>query len=254
MHAYKYFGLTSVDDDIARLTDTIAAPYLWASLVDSFNDPFEFKVAIDWPTDIEDTRKKYFTDKPGDTEEQFKEWFAGLTKNNKWYIAMSMRDALVRTMAVSCLTTDHTNHLLWSHYANQHKGYCIKFDISLARKSPDFSAWGHLAYTTEKEKCNFFTEDMATIYKKLCLSKSSSWSYENEYRIVFLSPGKKMLGPSAVKAVYIGCRADLKLRKYAENNQGKDGIQFYQMVESPFEYALVPRLISKGTGYMSSFF
>ena len=35
---------------------------------------------------------------------------------------------------IGSLAADYNNRLMWSHYANEHKGFCIEFDFS---KGPD---------------------------------------------------------------------------------------------------------------------
>ena len=34
-----------------------------------------------------------------------------------------------QNFAVGCLTTDYRNNLMWSHYADGHKGFCIEYDF-----------------------------------------------------------------------------------------------------------------------------
>ena len=35
------------------------------------------------------------------------------------------------TLGILSLTTDNKNLLMWSHYTNNHKGYCLEFDLNI---------------------------------------------------------------------------------------------------------------------------
>jgi hypothetical protein len=254
MNAYKFFGRSTPKETIARLKEILDCPYLWASSVTSFNDPFEFKVAFEFPEKAEEARIRYFEDNPMSSEANFQQWFGDLSQGNQWYIAQSIRESLIQSHAVCCLTKNFNNHLLWSHYANNHQGVCIEFDINGTQDIADFLCEAPVSYSKKKPRFNYFRDSIADFLNLTVFHKSESWSYEEEFRIVFNSSGKKVLKQNSIKRVYIGCRASSELKEFAAENQGKNGVIFFLMCEMPFDYELTPNIIEKNVAIMSSFF
>lgn len=99
----------------------------------------------------------------------------------------------VRNLGVVCLTTNWENQLMWSHYAESHKGMCLGFKFHDSRYSaeddefilkpvqyqdlapiPMSGAW-------EDECAGLPTEEAS---KLIIRTKNSSWHYEREWRIM----------------------------------------------------------------------
>ena len=136
------------------------------------------------------------------------------------------------------------NSAMWGHYADSHRGFCIEYDFqkiltACSEKCADvqhctslmmspaiapviyadvrydasqiilpllLSRMADLAHTAIKP----FYEDLLVIVKSL-LTKSSVWSYENEWRMISMLPDNTLfcriysLKPTSV---YIGVRTD----------------------------------------------
>lgn len=120
------------------------------------------------------------------------------------------------------------NPLMWSHYANSHKGFSIVFDPLIAGLFP-------VKYIKDRPK--------KYNYHNTITSKGDAWSYENEFRFIG-SKAPSDLGrieyengefylkfyPDDIKAIVFGCRANKsdisKLMNYifafsTENEIGK---------------------------------
>lgn len=84
---------------------------------------------------------------------------------------------------IACFSKSDKILLMWSHYANSHKGACITFDIL---KDPEFFAYPfNVEYPPEYPKINFIREkDIHKRYKHILAMKSKDWQYEQEVRIV----------------------------------------------------------------------
>ena len=87
---------------------------------------------------------------------------------------------LSKTAGIVCFSATNDNILMWSHYADQHKGVVIGFDSSLL--SDD---WIPVDYKNERYLLNVerLTDRDETI--KMIARKSDLWAYEEEYRFVF---------------------------------------------------------------------
>jgi hypothetical protein len=79
-----------------------------------------------------------------------------------------------------CFSKSWHNPLLWSHYADRHKGICLGFDISdqIGRK---------VKYTSKRVQCDWtrFGKDKqygSSIMLDVYSTKYTHWKYENEVR------------------------------------------------------------------------
>jgi hypothetical protein len=118
----------------------------------------------------------------------------------------------------SCLVEEYKNFLMWSHYADSHKGVCIKYKLlgEFSNGNLDSHVASHLVDVTyensfEHKKCLklSLTEAFAT--------KNSCWSYENEVRLIHYDPNCNSpikalpLGKNGnVEAVYFGLKCPPK--------------------------------------------
>ena len=113
---------------------------------------------------------------------------------------------------VGCFTTNPNSVVMWSHYANQHKGICIEFPGSSMLSNAEFFKLLHPVRYTERlfdlvqvispliseiEPDEVFSpgtpEFNADCYPILAAChKSSEWKYEDEWRLVFLDPAGRI--------------------------------------------------------------
>ncbi len=89
---------------------------------------------------------------------------------------------------IVCFTQDFKNLLMWSQYADSHKGICIGFNLKklyldLRTKPLDDIALIKVKYTPELEKINYFKDKRGSILNWFRV-KSIDWAYEKEIRIL----------------------------------------------------------------------
>ena len=116
---------------------------------------------------------------------------------HKEYI--SKQTDLIKKFRISCFTTIPFSMLMWAHYADSHKGFCVEYDIP----TPDEHNINLLQnlfpviYSDERVSvlnecladltCPTVTEEtMTAIYKYGLLTKSIDWYYQNEWRLISL--------------------------------------------------------------------
>lgn len=139
------------------------------------------------------------------------------------------------------------NLLMWAHYADGHKGFCVEYDFSTEFRKQMVS-FNRVRYDTvdlSKEKLSI-TEAFAT--------KSKEWKYENEVRLI--SYNSEIDGDfdtvfldelSSIVAIYFGLKcSDERISIIKTLLKGR-GIKLYQMkaVGSAIPYKLKPVLINK---------
>lgn len=114
---------------------------------------------------------------------------------------------LSQTHGLLCFSKTWKNPILWSHYADKHKGLCLGFDMS------------HIPPTkVEYVRTRFQKPDVLDeiFMKKLLFTKFIHWKYEEEYRS-YLSLEEKIDGiyyanfsdSLALKRVIIGDQCQL---------------------------------------------
>jgi len=111
-------------------------------------------------------------------------------------------------------TTQVGNMLLWSHYADEFKGFCVKYDsdvlqTSLNDKNPEtVFSWTKVDYVNRPHSIDILgsSELSAEKYLSSIQRKHEQWGYECEVRLVSTSTGLKLYSPEAVRAIYIGGR------------------------------------------------
>lgn len=229
---YKYTGCDERDKE--EKLSTLKLKKVWLSYAKYLNDPFEgLSLYVD----------KLKLEMNGWKQEDIR----GLYKELK-----SLGGAmLIGSFAASKLSNDMP---LWAHYAYDHKGYCIEYEViddayiypvlyenkrHLATKTlSDFLMDAKRLKSTEKS-----IERFLVIWASFMI-KHTVWQYEKEYRILKYQYNEykdKIIGRYfseeelglKLKAVYIGekCSCKNELMQLGD----KRGCEVYQMVFNPYE-------------------
>lgn len=138
-------------------------------------------------------------------------------------------DLICSKMLVGCLCTDYKNSLMWSHYADSHKGFCIEYDFSAVPDEDKRIVPFPVEYSKERPKISLKyalnpTEKNEHLGTKslmaALLTKNIEWKYENEWRILCEVDGNNDVKMPPISCVYIGAMANeeniLKLSKIAK--------------------------------------
>ena len=211
---YKYIPLLderymNYTEENSKKLNSLKEKKLWISHYTSFNDPLEFRMLLVDAEKLKDTN--WQTD--------YIEGYLNLFKNQT---------------LVSCFSSEVDNNMpMWAHYANNHKGYCIKYSVlnpnsifpvlyePVRIKSSVIVT--HLIsemHETYKQKLKEPTKDFYKYFTYFYLSlicKHKFWEYEKEYRLLYPSIGNnesvgKLIDLSKVgldiDAIYIGYKCD----------------------------------------------
>ena len=110
---------------------------------------------------------------------------------------------------VGSLCTDFKNRLMWSHYADSHKGFCVEYDYS-GTDEDTLSKLPLPVFYTERRPLipwEIDEENIEEIYAKLILgavTKDRIWEYENEWRILINATGCTEFKMPRVSCIYLG--------------------------------------------------
>ena len=135
---------------------------------------------------------------------------------------------------ICCFSEIPDSILMWSHYANGHKGFCIGYDTSEAKIKELYPVFYHE---------NFFpiikTGKDINDFKFNSLIKYKDWKYENEWRLIsYESP--LCLKPSEI---YLGARFDDININLFKDIASEKNCKLYQMEMNYSEYSLKAREI-----------
>lgn len=166
-------------------------------------------------------------------------------------ISKDLAKDIDKQFRVGCLSTTCKNHLMWSHYAAGHKGFCIEYDFS---KGFDTKApYMILPVIYSKERVKFpwrvalaeNPEDseikLEGAYCKIftLLSKDSVWEYEKEWRIILpCDAGTVNAKMPPISCIYVGAFCKEKDEKKLVKIAKKLNIPIKKMVIDRGDYSL----------------
>lgn len=114
---------------------------------------------------------------------------------------------IVQEMGV-CSFSAIPNHLLmWSHYANHHRGFCVEYDCrdgTLLRKLAHKVRYKDAVQSLSA--ADFAPPNNDEAFDALWLTKAECWSYEKEWRVMMSEGNKSFQAPSDIISVIFGTR------------------------------------------------
>lgn len=117
---------------------------------------------------------------------------------------------------ITCFSENNDNILMWAHYAKNHTGFCIEYDLTLPQFS-DFVQDLYPVFYTNKPYKHFENETDLYSYSFLLLTfltKYKDWSYEKEWRFIKIRGKSSFVKmPAAPSCVYIGTKIEPENQK-----------------------------------------
>ncbi|MEL0623840.1 DUF2971 domain-containing protein [Marinomonas arenicola] len=103
-------------------------------------------------------------------------------------------EAIVGSVGICCLSRKKDQILMWSHYADNHKGFVVEFDVNDVvmnknKKKQTESLIGWDIEYSSSMPIIIVGEDRFDAVKKIFLTKSLDWEYESEYRALNMDEG-----------------------------------------------------------------
>lgn len=191
---------------------------LWVSHPSKFNDPFDSVFQVDLMGSPSDTIEKHQNEQ-----------------------------------AICCFSEKHDSILMWSHYADSHKGFCVGFDKN-SELFCDPKLFQKVFY--EKEEFSFYinptdekmynSKDEYQEFDKLFTTKYEDWAYEKEWRLILTLdlkepdhyPHGRFIVTNAVKTIYFGCKMPEEHKEIIKAILGADVIYKNMNINSG-KFALV---------------
>lgn len=198
----------------------------------NLNDPFECNAIC---SDIVDSLDKKL--------DEFKDFFEFKKINKEDYIEKahdelmkSYNEKLLSNLLICSFSESNDNILMWSHYSNCHKGFCIEYDFSQLIKLRA------LIFPVIYSKTLPDIVDMSLKNKKKYSSiytKSLDWKYEKEWRFILIGASEgENLRINKPKAIYLGCNIDKRLEEDLIKICKDKEINCYKAKKDSYEYKL----------------
>ena len=139
------------------------------------------------------------------------------------------------------------NTLMWAHYADSHKGFCIEYhlDSSDFRRDSKSNLFAtrlfEVSYLPENKNVLDMTDSNTILNSKtVFFTKSHDWNYENEVRMVSYSPVNSEKYPpfelgskSRITAIYFGVNCPEDTIKKVKDALSNQDVKYFQMEINP---------------------
>lgn len=189
------FRCMNDDQQRSRVKDIILNHQIRFSRPNELNDPIEGKPIFqlgDWSSE---TYRNEFCEwmwtlqqRHGNStrpKDVFLGWLRGLSAAEMEPYTKQITDeyqaSIEEKWRVLSLSAVADNDLMWSHYADGHKGIALVVDASTG----DFGRAFKVNYVPERIPQDLMNDDPDDNLESTILTKRSSWAYEEEYRCIF---------------------------------------------------------------------
>ncbi len=251
-HLHKFMTFDGSATSLRNLRGIAVSSELWLSSPVDFNDPFDMKCAVVPDADRVAVRKAFnrmgrvAVLKHGLTRKDAAQRVSGMMQNLDSVIKPDLLDKDRRHHGVICLTPHPRNLLMWAHYAQSHRGICLRFCTS--RDPGIFSTAIPVDYSDEYPVVHWPSMSSGELRAAL-LRKGTSWSYEDEHRIVMAGVASRSLpiAPRSLTGIILGCKfpdehraqLDAILRERAQ--AGHPSVSIYRAAISSMRYEVTIR-------------
>jgi hypothetical protein len=157
------------------------------------------------------------------------------------------KDFLMKN-GILCLSACNNSILMWSHYANYHKGFCIGFknniglpqhlikQVSYAKTiNNDFVSFFLFSQTATKEEAH------DNLLKTFIFTKYIDWQYEQEWRMIG-EQGLAIYPPDCIDHIIFGLKMPIEERNTIRYILKNKNVTFFEAVKSkePFSIEIRP--------------
>lgn len=172
---------------------------LYYASPDEINDPLEFRFKLSFEATESERRmwavrtiQRQFGLSAGEASREAIALFQRLDQQppSPWQSAAEseLQENIRRRVAVMSLSEVNDDILMWSHYADSHRGICIEFTAS--KSTPFFAETVPVEYSDNIPVLSHYRDTQYEVFRASCLVKAAHWSYEREWRSVEVRAGR----------------------------------------------------------------
>lgn len=209
---YKYQSFTT--QSLANLKNR----EVWFSRPAAFNDPFDCAVRVDRreleDADFERVFSYYKEELPAEEQSSFEMEFRSdgeLSEEFRNQVRNGLQGAFearvrvnLQSRGVACFSERVDDILLWAHYANGQRGFCLEFDTSY-EPFPKALAVQYSKAVPIVDPVEELVEGDGSSLLTMVLAKADVWAYEREWRVLHIEADHAYTYPwQALTGIYFG--------------------------------------------------
>ena len=158
-------------------------------------------------------------------------------------LSIKMAEYVDLNIGISCFSEIHNHALMWGHYSNKHKGFCIEYDMSmLIDSNPQIAGqlipviYTDIRPIIDRNMISSFDIKNGKIeaaayankyFTKALVTKSKIWRYEKEWRVISKVSGGREVSFDCVSGIYLGAKASKDLIDFMKDFCLKEKINLY---------------------------
>lgn len=142
---------------------------------------------------------------------------------------------LLKNYGVCSLSSSRESILMWSHYADSHKGFCIGFNTS----NIEFQDAKKVKYIVSIDKNFLFNnyqcspeEFESALIEESFLKKYVDWEYEEEWRLIKSQRGIIVCSNDCIESIIFGLSMTQRKRNIIMNLTKKKDVKYYETIRS----------------------
>lgn len=237
MRVFKYRG--GNENIFIRDLESLEQDTFWAPTSSNLNDPCEGLILYDELLSIAETLDQ-LTNKYAQEHPVF-----GRNLSQSVSSLVEKKDS----SGIYSLSKTHTDELLWAHYASNHEGFCIEYNLET------LVSFGGVHYETFDVKYSqhpprLNMQDMLktggskNFVQKIIGFKSLKWAHEQEIRIITPTAGIQRYDFRSVKSIYFGIRMPEDRKQELMKRLSGRGINYHEMFLKDQTYSLDSKRIN----------
>jgi hypothetical protein len=250
---YKYRPMNN-PNMVQRVEDIVLGNKIFFAAPSTFNDPFDLKPAfsLDATPDVQhaDYLRLSRLNLPHYSEAQHNAEADGVMATSLHptqiegtaTVIQALHAHAMNQVGVFCVSTKPNDILMWSHYADSHKGVCLEFDglsemMAHAQK---------VSYSHKRVPINLYADAPMVMMEKAMLTKSDHWAYEAEWRLLryIQGPGAAQFRPPSLTGIVLGALASKgtfdTVRKWSAQRANPLAIYRAKTSSKEFELLIAP--------------
>jgi hypothetical protein len=119
---------------------------------------------------------------------------------------------LTQNMGICSFAESPDTLLLWSHYADHHRGCCVEYHCKNNKLSKLSQKVRYTNSVPKISAADFAGPNKNDVFDSLWLTKASCWSYEKEWRVMDKEGEKEVQAPAPISAIIFGAKMPTKDR------------------------------------------
>lgn len=227
---YKYGSFSS-----EYWEDLIIKGKVYLSKASDFNDPFDCLVHINFEELLKSQKiRRLVTERFSYLND------SDLDKVSQYEISQEIIHSFQEDIRAACFSEEWNSVLMWSHYSECHKGFCIEYDTENMSR---FKRYMFFAVLYQENQIDV-TNDLINIYPNAGLismvSKAQEWSYEKEWRMISFEENSDAYRylKKDMKSIILGSKCENRYKDQICEWASKNSREVYQIKISSTKYEL----------------